>query len=74
VPEEGLEPPDTRIMIPAHFGVGIGNAALVGHAVGHTRKSGCIQARGFVPIVSRARKNASQPDAWSELEGAETAR
>jgi hypothetical protein len=38
-------------MIPAHFGVGIGNAALVGHGVGHTRKSGCIQARGFVPMA-----------------------
>jgi hypothetical protein len=39
----GTRTPDTRIMIPARFGLAIGQIALVGHGVGHTGTSavGC---------------------------------
>jgi hypothetical protein len=40
MPEEGLEPPDTRIVIHDDLGLAIGNSRAVGHAVGHNRASG----------------------------------
>jgi hypothetical protein len=35
----GTRTPNTRIMIPARFGLAIGDSGLIGHAVGHNRMS-----------------------------------
>ena len=46
----GTRTPDTRIMIPANFGLAIGNFVAVGHTVGHNR----TVARHLIPRVRRA--------------------
>jgi hypothetical protein len=47
-----------RIMIPAKFGLAIGNSVPVGHAVGHNRMSGCTAFR--VSVAFRAQQVASR--------------
>ena len=48
----GTRTPDTRIMIPANFGLAIGNSTVVGHAVGHNRTPGTHHSA--CPQASRA--------------------
>jgi hypothetical protein len=45
-------------MIPAKFGLAIGNSVPVGHAVGHNRMSGCTAFR--VSVAFRAQQVASR--------------
>ena len=55
MPEEGLYPPTRGFMIPARFGLAIGNFGPVGHAVGHTCTPGRTPFRVSAGRRSKAR-------------------
>jgi hypothetical protein len=54
----GTRTPDTRIMIPSDFGLGIGHSGRVGHVVGHNRRSTCTSFRAFAPAIGPRRPHS----------------
>jgi len=54
MPEEGLEPPDTRIMIPSVFPVVTGDSADFGREIGLFCQRACTDEPSFGKLGERS--------------------